>query len=143
MFGIPFKHYASDVISVSFCKFPASTCLGMDIWRIKYNVDRVLDRKSHFPVKPQNESVLGSRIGMCMLSLSVVSDSLRPHEPYAPLSVEFLTGKNTEVSCHFLFQGILPTQGSNLYLVCLLHWQVDSLPLSHQRSPRQIQRTFS
>ena len=28
--------------------------------------------------------------------------------------------------------GILPDQGSN---PCLLHWQVDSLPLSHQGSP--------
>ena len=28
--------------------------------------------------------------------------------------------------------GILPDQGLN---PCLLHWQVDSLPLSHQRSP--------
>ena len=33
---------------------------------------------------------------------------------------------------HFLLQGIFPSQGSNL---CLLHWQVDSLPLSHQGSP--------
>ena len=29
---------------------------------------------------------------------------------------------------HFLLQGIFPTQGSNLHL---LHWQADSLPLSH------------
>ena len=29
----------------------------------------------------------------------------------------------------------LPTQGSNPPLLCLLHWYVDSLPLSHQRSP--------
>ena len=29
-------------------------------------------------------------------------------------------------------RGIFPTQGSN---PCLLHWQVDSLPLSHQGSP--------
>ena len=28
--------------------------------------------------------------------------------------------------------GIVPDQGSN---PCLLHWQVDSLPLSHQGSP--------
>ena len=28
--------------------------------------------------------------------------------------------------------GIFPDQGSNL---CFLHWQVDSLPLSHQESP--------
>ena len=37
-------------------------------------------------------------------------------------------GKNTEVGCHFLLQGIFPTQGLYLYL---LHWQADSLPLSH------------
>ena len=40
--------------------------------------------------------------------------------------------KNTGVGCCFLLQGIFPTQGSNL---CLLHWQVDSLLLSHLRSP--------
>ena len=26
---------------------------------------------------------------------------------------------------------IFPTQGSNLHLLCLLHWEADSLPLSH------------
>ena len=31
----------------------------------------------------------------------------------------------------FLLRGIFLTQGSNLSLLCLLHWQVDSLPLSH------------
>ena len=40
-------------------------------------------------------------------------------------------GKNTGVGCHFLPQGIFPTQGQNSYL---LYWQADSLPLSHQRS---------
>ena len=39
--------------------------------------------------------------------------------------------KNTGVGCHFLLQGIFPTQGSDLSLLCLLHWQVDSLPLSY------------
>ena len=34
-----------------------------------------------------------------------------------------------EVSCHFLLQGIFPTQGLTLGLLWLLHWQVDSLPL--------------
>ena len=41
---------------------------------------------------------------------------------------ELFPGKNTRASCHFLLWGILPTQGSNPHL---LHWQVDSLPLSH------------
>ena len=43
-------------------------------------------------------------------------------------------GKNSGVGHHFLLQGIFPTQGSN---PCLLHWQVDSLPLSHQGGPKQ------
>ena len=34
----------------------------------------------------------------------------------------------------FLLQRIFPTQGSNLHLLCILHWQVDSLPLSHLES---------
>ena len=38
--------------------------------------------------------------------------------------------KNTGIGCHFLLQGIFPTQGSNPHLLYLLHWQVDSLPLS-------------
>ena len=35
--------------------------------------------------------------------------------------------KNIGVGCHFLIQGIFPTQGLN---PCLLHWQADSSPLS-------------
>ena len=44
-------------------------------------------------------------------------------------------GKNTEVGCHFFLQGIFPIQRLNL---CLLHWQADSLPLSHQFSSVQF-----
>ena len=33
------------------------------------------------------------------------------------------------MNCHFLLQGIFPTQGLQ---PCLLHWQVDTLPPSHQ-----------
>ena len=39
-------------------------------------------------------------------------------------------GKNTGVGYHALFQGIFPTQGWNLRHLCLLHWQVGSLPLA-------------
>ena len=49
----------------------------------------------------------------------------------APLSMDF-PGKNTGMDCHFLPQGIFPTQGAN---PCLLQWQTDSLPLSHQGNP--------
>ena len=37
-------------------------------------------------------------------------------------------GKNTRVGCCALVQGIFMTQGSNACLLCLLHWQVGSLP---------------
>ena len=39
-------------------------------------------------------------------------------------------GQNTGVGCYALFQGIFPTQGSNPCLLCLLNWQVGSLPLA-------------
>ena len=38
-------------------------------------------------------------------------------------------GKNTEVGCPALLQGIFLTQGSNPHLLCLLHWQAGSLLL--------------
>ena len=34
--------------------------------------------------------------------------------------------RNTGVGCHFLLQGIFPTQGSHSNLLCLLHWRVAS-----------------
>ena len=49
----------------------------------------------------------------------------------APLSVGFSRKEYWNVGCHFLLQGIFLTQGWNLHL---LHWQEDSLPLSHQGS---------
>jgi len=44
-------------------------------------------------------------------------------------------GKNTGVGCHFLLQGIFPTQGSNPHLLHLLHWQAGSLPLAPPGMP--------
>ena len=38
-------------------------------------------------------------------------------------------GKNSELGCHALLQGIFPTQELNLHLLHLLHWQAGSLPL--------------
>ena len=39
-------------------------------------------------------------------------------------------GKNTGVGSHALLQRIFPTQGLNLCLSHVLHWQMDSLPLT-------------
>ena len=48
--------------------------------------------------------------------------TLWPHglQPAGLLCPWNSAGKNTGVGCHFLFQGIFPTQGSNLCLLCLL-----------------------
>ena len=59
---------------------------------------------------------------MCVCVCSVVSDTLRPHilKPTKLLSPRSFPGKNTGVGCHFLFQRIFLTKGSNLCLLCLL-----------------------
>ena len=63
---------------------------------------------------------------LCVHVCSVVSDSLWPHGLGSArlLCPWNFPGKNTEVDCHFLLQGIFLTQGLNLNL---LHWQADPL----------------
>ena len=69
----------------------------------------------------------------CMRACSVTQSRLTLCDPMDRLLYPWDSpGKNTRVGCHFLLQEILPTQGSNL---CLLHWQVNSLPLIHLRRP--------
>ena len=71
---------------------------------------------------------------MCVRSLSHVWFFVTPWSvaPQAPLSIRFLSDKNTIVGCHFLLQGIFSTQQSNLHI---LHWQVGSLTLGHLGNP--------
>ena len=47
-------------------------------------------------------------------------------------------GKNIGGGCHGLLQGIFLIQGLNLCLLCLLHWQMGSLPLVPPGKPRVI-----
>ena len=84
-----------------------------------------------------NYSRLGAEICICSsvrsfcVSCSVVFNSLQPHGLYLTrlLCPWNSPGKNAGVGCHSLLQGIFLTQGLNLCLFCLLHWQVGSLPL--------------
>ena len=66
---------------------------------------------------------------MCDQSLSHVRLFVTPwtvaHQ--APLPMEF----SRQEYSHFLLQGIFPTQGFNPHLLCVLHFQVDSLPPCH------------
>ena len=49
------------------------------------------------------------------------------------LSLCNFPGKDTGVGCPLLFQEIFLTQGSSLHLLCLLHWQAESLALSPRK----------
>ena len=66
-----------------------------------------------------------------VLSHSVLSGCLRPHGLYPPslLRPRGSPGKSTRVSCHFLLQGIFPTQGLN---PGLLHCRQILYHLRHQ-----------
>ena len=68
-----------------------------------------------------------------VFSCQVVSNSATSWTVFHkfPLSMGF-PRQDTRVGCQSLLQGTFPTQGLN---PGLLHWQADSLSLSHQGSP--------
>ena len=77
---------------------------------------------------------------MCPV-ISGASNSLWSHglQPAGLLCPWKCLGKNAGVGCHALLQRIFLTQGSNLNLLCLLHWKEGSLPLPPPGKP-SIQR---
>ena len=91
---------------------------------------------SHPWVRPPPDWVLSSRSYCCVVSKSCLT-LFRPHGLYPArlLCPRDFTGKNTGVGCHFLLRGIFLTWGLKLRR---LHWQVDSLPQSHQGSQRRF-----
>ena len=62
----------------------------------------------------------------CEVAL-VVSDSMYGLQPPGSFVYGESPGNNTGVGCHALLQEIFPTQGLNLSLLGLLHWQAGSL----------------
>ena len=101
-------------------------------------------KKQEFEGKPQIEKLSFSSPGqskaqemvtrhkraVCMLGHSLISNSLQSHGQrslmgYSPWD---FPDKSTGVGCHFLLQGIFPTQGLNPRLLCLLHCRQILLP---------------
>ena len=76
-----------------------------------------------------NEKKIIMYIDSCLVTKSCLTLTVACQAPLSPWD---FPGKNIGVGCHFLLQGIFLTQGSN---PCLLPWQANSLPLSHQGSP--------
>ena len=89
------------------------------------------------PVYPWTNPV---ELGIVKWSGSVVSHSLRPHrqQPTRFRCPWGFLGKNTGVGCHFLLQGIFPTQGLN---PGLLHCRQSLYHLSYQGTPNSLRRS--
>ena len=82
------------------------------------------------------EKCLFTSFVVAVQSLSRVRRFVTPWtEPARLLHPWYFPSRSTGVGCHFLLQGISLDQGSNPYL---LHWQADSLRLSHQGGPIQV-----
>ena len=64
-----------------------------------------------------------------LLSREQLCDPMDYNLPYS--SVMGFSGQEYWSGLHFLLQGIFLTQGLNPCLLHVLHWQVDSSPLSH------------
>ena len=87
---------------------------------------------------PVNETFPHFRVEdmhVCMLSYSVMSDSLQPLGWQATRLFYPWNFPDKSTGMPFPLPGDLLAQGLNLYLLYLLHCQADFLPLSHLQSP--------
>ena len=82
------------------------------------------------PDKSQLKTALMGSKGEWKRFIRVVVVCLRLHtlQPASSSVHGISQARILEVCCHSLLQGIFPIQGLN---PCLLHWQVNPLPLSH------------
>ena len=113
--------------------FPAGLRNINDFWVCFFGEKRVGPIFIGQGWQPGSASVVLIFICFCLVAESYPT-LLQPHGllPTWLLYPWDFTGKNTGVGSHSLLQGILLTHGSNPHL---MHWQADSLPLSHQGSP--------
>ena len=88
----------------------------------------------HFKLQAASVQQLCARTLCCFscVQLFVTPWTIQPARLLCPWN---FSGRNIEVGCYFLLQGIFPTQESNLSLLRLPHWQTDSLPPHHLGSP--------
>ena len=109
----------------SSCQCRTCKRFGFDPWVSKTPWRRAWQPTPVFlPGESQGQKGLG--VYSQSVGCSVMPDSLRPHglQP-----TKLFPGKDTGVGCHFLLQGVFPTQGSNPGSPTL---QADSLPTELQ-----------
>ena len=97
-----------------------------------YERSQVIELVVKMITKQQSKSQVKTRTIFFLFcaACSVLFDSLQSHRPQPTklLCLWYFPGRNTEVGCQFLLQGICLTQGLNPRL---LHQQGDSLPLHY------------
>ena len=134
---------------MSNCSTLVSTILFSTKWDIQYSSDYKNDvgnstQLNHQILSTLSPSKASIQLKRCylvnetsfyvlMMRRSVMSDSLRPHglQPTRLLCPWDFPGNSTRVDCHFLLQGIFPTQRSNPGLP---HCKQMLYHLSHQGS---------
>ena len=103
------------------------------LWRILCL--RALLKRTEILVKV-TEKTLKSPWYESMYACSVAKSCPALQTPWTvALQASLSIGFSREEYCYFLVQGIFSTQGLNTHVLHLLHWQADSLPLSHLGSP--------
>ena len=73
---------------------------------------------------------------MCAQSCLTLCDPLDCSRPGCSCPWDF-SGEDTGVGCCALLQGIFLTQGWNMRVLCLPHWQADSWPLAPAGKPHE------
>ena len=84
--------------------------------------------------------VMATQIQVCVCSVTQLCPTLwDPRDCSLPGSSvhRIFQARILEWVAIFLLQGIFPIQRYTLQLLCLLHWQVDSLPLHHLGNPHK------
>ena len=94
-------------------------------WSIPFYL-RILRPEEHLK---QTRACVFSRFSCVWLFVTLWTEALQ-----APLSMGF-SRQEYWSGCHALLQEIFLDQGSNPRLLCLLHWQVGSLPLAPPGKP--------
>ena len=117
--------------------FPRSKCLLIS-WLHEYYIITIYSSHWRSWYKPYIPKTSLSYLCMCVCAQSCLTlcDPMDYNPPAS--SVHGIFSKNNGVGCHFLFQGIFPTQGSNPCLQGLRNWQAESLPLSHLGTPHLL-----
>ena len=104
-------------------------------YTLKWSIWSILCYVNFTTIKNKNKvnSIYYIWLSVChfLLALLVISDCdhMNCSRPGSSTHGIPQASKNTRVSCHALLQGIFLTQRLDPHLLCLLHWQVVSLPL--------------